>query len=229
MPIGLWLLSFVSFCLEAAVTAGIIRAKEYRRFAVLLALSIFAMFGVVSSVLVIMNLGVASPTYSVLYSAYDVISHGLIIVLILSLIEQSTTAARNSSRFMVFLAGAVVLGGFGFLAVSLLYHFGIVQWTTPVSRDLSLCEEILNFVLWGALVRSRRRDSLLLLVTAGIGLQVTGEVIGHTIRLYASQELLWLPDLIVLGSELLCGLIWNYAFWTAPVPARVGSENAGAT
>jgi len=228
MPIGLWLLSSVSFCLEAAVAIGIIRSRQHRRFAVLLALSIFGMFGVVSSALVIVELGVASPTYSVLYSAYDIITHGLIIVLILSLIEQTTTAPRGS-RFMGWLAAAVVMGGFGFMAVSLLYHVGIVQWTTPVSRDLSFCEEILNFVLWGALIRSRRRDPLLLLVTAGIGLQVTGEVIGHTIRLYAREELLWLPDLIVLGSEMLCGLIWNYAFWTAPVAARAGSEKPGTT
>jgi hypothetical protein len=54
---------------------------------------------------------------------------------------------------------------------------------------------------------------------------VTGEVIGHTIRIYAAfSRFLWLPDILVVVSEMLCLLIWIYAFWTAPPAGSPAAE-----
>ena len=47
-------------------------------------------------------------------------------------------------------------------------------WIFPLSRNLSFIEEVLNFVLWTVLIRNRSRDVVLLLVSAGLGIQVTG-------------------------------------------------------
>src|SRR6267378_947519 len=48
-------------------------------------------------------------------------------------------------------------------------------WMTPVSRNLSFCEQIFNFMLWTALIRNRDYDRLLVFISAGIGIQVTGK------------------------------------------------------
>jgi hypothetical protein len=86
-------------------------------------------------------------------------------------------------------------------------------WILPLSRNLSFCEELLNFVLWTILIRNRSRDVVLLLVSAGLGIQVTGEVIGRTIRLYArAPSISWLPDAIVLLCEVGALYIWYRAF-----------------
>jgi hypothetical protein len=87
-------------------------------------------------------------------------------------------------------------------------------WVFPLSRNLSFCEEILNFVLWTILIRNRSREVVLLLVSAGLGIQVTAEVIGRTIRLVAGDPspISWLPDAIILLGEIGALYVWYRAF-----------------
>jgi hypothetical protein len=130
-------------------------------------------------------------------------------------------------RVMV-LAGVVVVFGFGSLGYY--YEPSTLRWMTPLSRNLSFCEAILNFILWTALIRNRTRDTLLLMISVGIGLQVTGEVIGNTLIPYFASSVVWLPKLLVVGSEMLCLVIWFYAFWkTSAVPAKQRVSNSHAT
>src|SRR6267378_6448374 len=76
-------------------------------------------------------------------------------------------------------------------------------WMTPVSRNLSFCEQILNFMLWTALIRNRDYDRLLVFISAGIGIQVTEEVIGHIMRTFTPMRtMIWLPDTLLMVSEI---------------------------
>src|SRR6267378_2494827 len=105
----------------------------------------------------------------------------------------------------------------------------ITVWMTPVSRNLSFCEEILNFMLWTALIRNRDYDRLLLFISAGIGIQVTGEVIGHTIRTFMwTGTMLWLPDTLVTVSEIICLLTWVWAFYSTERGIRAKASTAVA-
>jgi hypothetical protein len=220
MSIGLWLLSPLGALLELCVVIAILRRRYYRRFPIVLALSLFGVVWlIVLSVAVNpRHLALSSRTYAVLYWMGDLVTHGLILSLVLTLIGQAIEGTRSAGRTMLLLAGAVIVFGFGSLAVLRSQP----AWETALSRNMSFCEEVLNFILWIALIRSRRRDGLLFMVSAGIGLQVTGEVIGHTIRMYTGfSRFIVLPDILVVVSEILCLVIWIYAFWTAP-PA--GSE-----
>src|ERR1700736_1530076 len=85
----------------------------------------------------------------------------------------------------------------------------VSRWMTSVSRNLSFCEEILNLILWALLIQRRESDYLLLMVSAGTGVQGTGEAIGHTLRLYAHHgSPIWAPNLLVYLAEILCLGIW---------------------
>ena len=49
-------------------------------------------------------------------------------------------------------------------------------------RNLSFFTGVLNLGVWFAYARSRIRDTRRLIIAAGLGLQMTGEAIGHAIR-----------------------------------------------
>ena len=143
----------------------------------------------------------------------DLIAHAAISLLIVSLIWQ-TLEANQARKVTVALIAAGLLG----FAIASAYVFHAPQlsrWMTPLSRNLSFCEEILNLILWSILLKSKASNYLLLMVSAGIGVQVTGEVIGHTLRLYTGPSTVWVPNTLVYISEIVCLCIWIWAFRAA--------------
>lgn len=157
--------------------------------------------------------GSGSHRYIMEYWTSDVVLHGLLFLALLFLIREALVGNRGPdiSTFMI-VAPLVTFVG---VTLYLLYNPQVSGrgWIFPLSRNLSFIEELLNFVLWTILIRNRSRDVILLLVSAGLGIQVTGEVIGRTIRLYTdSPSISWLPDAIVLLCEAAALLIWYRAF-----------------
>jgi hypothetical protein len=223
MSIGLWLLSLLSLFLEIAVIIGIFRSRQYRRFALVLALCALYALGTAVSIAIIQAYGYDTQAYGIFYWTQDIVSHGLIVFIILSLMADAARTAGQKGGYVLALAGAVIVFALGSVAV--LYQPGTREWMIPLTRNISFCEEVLTFVLWAALIRSRARDVLLLTVSAGIGLQVTGAVIGSTLQMYASRTLVWLPDLLVYGASILCLLIWAYAFWAIPASHAARPES----
>jgi hypothetical protein len=137
----------------------------------------------------------------------------LILLLVLFLIREALVGNRgpDAAAFMI-LAPVLIFVG---VTLYLLYDPQSGQhWIFPLSRNLSFCEEILNFVLWTILIRNRARDVVLLLVSAGLGIQVTGEVIGRSIRLVVTRapSVSWLPDAIVMLCQAGALYVWYRAF-----------------
>ncbi len=154
----------------------------------------------------------ATLSYALAYWTFDLVLHGLIIALLLFLMREALNGRSGFDR-----TGLLIIAVVGLLVALALYMlFGPTKgWVNPLSRDLSFCEEILNLVLWTILLRNRTRDIVLLLVSAGVGIQVTGEVIGHTLRLVTeSRTLVWLPTSILLLCETGALLVWCKAFLT---------------
>lgn len=96
---------------------------------------------------------------------------------------------------------------------------------TQLSRNLSFCSALLNLVLWNALLRAKRKDVQLLMLSAGLGVLTAGKAIGHSLRVL-SKESLVLGNAFVVVSALLSFAIW---FWTfRNVKASVGGQVAPA-
>jgi hypothetical protein len=101
-----------------------------------------------------------------------------------------------------------------FVLVSVYFTWNpkIGHWMTNLSRNLGFLAVVLNLVLWAALIQFRRQDRVLLMVTGGMGIQMAGKAIGHSLRqlLYPRNPLA--GDLIIVLSHMLCLYIWWPAF-----------------
>jgi hypothetical protein len=147
------------------------------------------------------------------YWVNDAVRQFLIFFLVLSLIRAGV--ARDPSL----LKGARLLG-FGVAAFSIISLYATWDaefwaWMTQLSRNLGFVAVVLNLALWAVLIRSRQRDHTLLMISGGMGIQMAGKAIGHSLRQMA--QLTALPgDLIIVLSHLFCLYVWWQALRLPP-------------
>lgn len=117
-------------------------------------------------------------------------------------------AGRRAARWLV--AAAIL---FTAASIALTRNPLLNLWFTTASRNLSFCALILNLILWGVLLRDRRRDRRMLTVSGGLGIQMAGQAIGQSLRqMYGlSRSLVWAGNLVIVASHLLS----LYILWTA--------------
>jgi hypothetical protein len=118
----------------------------------------------------------------------------------------------------------------------LLFHqsigtFGV--FSNDASEVLNFGAAIMNLVLWTALIGARRRDGQLIAVSAGLGLQVTGQALGFGTRHLVPQRYRWIPDVFMAAVHLASIYIWWRAFRPAarrdvpPMPAARAEIHPG--
>lgn len=157
------------------------------------------------------TLASAQRMYWILALAYQV----TIFLLVLQLIYRvgNEVASRAS------LVRMLTLGGIVAAAISVLVHFDNRPNTfmTAVTRDLTFLAAMMNMVLWRFLIQVRKRDFLLLAVCAGLGIQCTGDAIGHSFRMLARQSgpsagMHEFGNIIMSLSSVITIAIWHTAF-----------------
>ena len=85
----------------------------------------------------------------------------------------------------------------------------------------------LDLILWSLLVASRKPDRRLLLLSGGLGIQLTGAILGASVRGLAHNHALFF-----LGTalEVITGFIALYVWWRAfralPAPAAYAVKTA---
>ncbi len=143
------------------------------------------------------------------YWAFDAVRQALIFLIVLSFTDQALPGSHRVPSVRGVLWGGAAL----FVAASLYFTrdpvFG--RWMTDLSRNLGFLAVALNMILWAVLLRSRRVDRVLLMVTGGMGIQMAGKAIGHSLRQVSGNGVL--PgNLVLVLSHLLCLYIWWQAF-----------------
>src|SRR6202171_6312739 len=207
-----WMVPAFSAVLLYVAVAIYIARGPFRRFLfVFLYCLAQALTGIVVS-LTYFDFGLRRDFYQTIFWTTDFVSHALITLILVSLIRESLETSPDLKRLATLLVPLAVLCVAIGSAFTFRNHY-LTAWMTPVSRNLSFCEELLNFMLWSILIRKRDYDRLLLFISAGIGVQVTGEVIGNTIRTFMRKGTpIWLPDTLLMVSEIICLLTWVWAF-----------------
>jgi len=82
---------------------------------------------------------------------------------------------------------------------------------TLISRDLNICAVILDLMLWSLLTATRQPNRRLMLLSGGLGLQLTGAIIGESlIRL--SRGMVFFGSLVEITTGLLGLFVWWAAF-----------------
>jgi hypothetical protein len=203
-----WLVILFGVVLQLLVIAALLRARR-RDFT--------ALFLYVVALFLATAIDVAafySPETQVRAARYywttDAVLQALIFVAVLSFIQNALEQRANKSTLKRILwcgAGVFVLASMYFTKDPRIGH-----WMTNLSRNLGFLAVVLNLILWAVLVQFRRQDRVLLMVSGGMGIQMAGKAIGHSLRqlLYPRSQL---PgDLVIVLSHLLCLYIWWQAF-----------------
>jgi uncharacterized membrane protein len=143
------------------------------------------------------------------YWIFDSIRQALLYVVVISLIlRASEQSPRRAAIGRLLIAGSAL---FAALSLYFTYQSGLNFWMTRFSRNVGFLAVILNLILWAALLKLRRPEQTLLLVSGGMGIQMAGKAIGHALR-QVSPDTVTLGNLVIVLSHLLCLYIWWQAF-----------------
>lgn len=216
----------VGLPLELLIIGALLRGS-YRRFPLLLLYSVALFLTSVIEVSVNqayfagIRFGYSRATY---YWVDEGIRQGLLFAVVLSLAYLATAKleSRNLVRFFV-IAGGIALAVISFLVHhqnQLAHGVGKWRWMTLWVRDIAFAAAILDLAVWALLLASRYKDTQLLLLTGGLGIQFTGDAIGESLRFLFRRLPLSPGDLIEPASTLAALWIWWQALRPVPVLRR---------
>jgi hypothetical protein len=214
-----YILTAFDVLLQASLVVLVIRGAREGYFTLVL----YCLLQLATNILIFwlgLSLGVESTIYGYSYWITDVslslLRFWTLIALTLKTLEGSPLRAAARKTLTIIGVAAVILPFLVFQPFSR-------NWFLRTSQLLALAGAAMNLVLWTALIGSRKRDRQLLLVSAGLGLAVTGVAAGYGLIQFVPEDLRWLPDLFK-GAALVAGaLIWCWAFWPAARSGRIGA------
>ncbi|MCL6545047.1 MAG: hypothetical protein K6T61_07450 [Bryobacteraceae bacterium] len=158
------------------------------------------------------RIGVASSFYWVA----DALRQALLYLVVTGLWSRTEANRKRSAKARaVFVAGSALYVGLSFYFT---YDRSFSYWMTQFSRNLGFLAVILNLVLWAALMTRKAEDKIPLMISGGMGIQMAGKALGHSLR-QMSPALVTLGDLILVFSHLLCLWFWWQAFGRYPPAA----------
>ncbi len=193
---------------------------QYRQFFTLTAYTLILFLVTVSGGAMYADIGRAwSANLYLIYWVGDSLTTLLLFLVIVALILRALKGSPSRARILrlILLATAILIAGSWFFTENV----GMNRKMPAVSRNLSFLAALLNLVLWSALIRKPGRERVVMLLSGGIGLQFTGQAIGHSLRLLG-PSLVMLGNVVLVFSHLLCLWIWWAALRqneTAQIPA----------
>jgi hypothetical protein len=207
----------VGLPLELLIIGALLRGA-YRRFPLLLIYSV-ALF-----LTTVIEISVNQAYFSGIHFRYsratyywvdEGIRQGLLFAVVLSWAYLATghLRSRNLVR-VVIIAGGIALAGMSFLVhhqEQLAAGVGRWRWMTLWVRDVAFAAAILDLAVWGLLLASRHKDTQILLLTGGLGIQFAGDAIGESLR-FLFKSFAISPGTVV---EVLTSLAALWIWWQA--------------
>ena len=154
------------------------------------------------------------------YWVDEVVLDILVFCVVIAFIDRAAAEAkRNPIERHWLVIGAALICGTSFL-LRQDTPGGPNRRMTLVSRDLNICAVILDLILWSLLLASRRPDRRLLLLSGGLGVQLTGAILGQSVRGLSRSGVI--PGTLI---EVTTGLLALYVWWRAFRPGRVPRDS----
>ena len=158
-------------------------------------------------------LGKTSSSFKLYYWCAELVRQSALFAMVVSLAMHVVPSGRRNemlTRLIALIGGAVWIG-----SVILCYSPHLNTWMVSVIRNLSFFTGVLNLGVWFAYARSRIRDVRRLIIAAGLGLQMTGEAIGHAIRqLNLSNQVSLAASIFIVLTHFICLFLWWRALIT---------------
>jgi hypothetical protein len=196
--------------LELLIIGSLLRGS-YRRFPFLLLYSV-ALF-----LTTVIEISVNQAYFSGIRFAYspatyywvdEAIRQALIFAVVISMIYLATDNLQSRRLIRaVIVAGALILAGGSFLVHYDSHVIAAGRWMTLWVRDIDFAAAFLDLGLWTLLLASRYKDTQLLMLSGGLGLQFAGEAIGQSLR-YLFPWPLSPGDLVDLITNLAGLWLW---------------------
>lgn len=206
--IGLWL--------NLQVISALVRGS-YRQYPFVFAYSLALL---VSTVLEIGLQAAPKPVKDGYYWIDEVILDVLVFCVVIAFID----AAAHNSRQKPIKREWLILAAVLIFAASVTIHRSphLNRQMTLVSRDLNICAVILDLILWSLLAAARRPNRRLMLLSGGLGLQLTGAIMGAQLR-HLSLSLFLTGSLLEVATGFLGLYIWWRALRPAPAAERAST------
>jgi len=156
------------------------------------------------------------PNFNNSYAAADLFMHILLLILMLQLIRktlQSLSLDTNILRGLTVISILVALGAYFYFNATQDKPFYLTMVETR--QVASFWMVLLNLYWWTLLLKKRQLDRRILLLSVGIGLLMTGQVVGDGVMSFAKRELPWISIsavLIMYLTHYACLHSWYNAF-----------------
>ena len=223
----------LSFVLLSCIIVFLLLRGSYRRYPLIFLYCVLQLVASASEVYVLRVLGEPSngPVFRTLYWTDEIILDLLLFLMVIALTYRALEGSPLRPQIGRFLGAVVVV----ILVVPFVLfnstRFG-TGWFNGTSQLLNFGAAIMNLGLWTALIGTRKRDPLLLKVSAGLGIAVTGAAIAYGLRKFttAGGTERDLANLLKAITYVLSVMIWFWAFRprgqkTPTPPAVVGSPS----
>ena len=231
MALSQLILEAVSIAIQAVVIVFLLRSSSFRRYPLLLVYCVLQLAATAAEEYV-SRLHGRTDFFRDLYWTDEVTLDLLLFLMVIALTYQALEQSPLRAAMGRLLAAVFVIVVVVPFALFSSRRFGRA-WFDSTSQLLNFGAALMNLGLWTALIGTKKRDPLLLKVSAGLGVAVTGAAIAYGLRRYAPPRGLpqQLANLFKTLTYLASVAIWCWAFRPGAgkkrvPPAAVSSPSA---
>jgi hypothetical protein len=221
MPKLQWSLWAVGLTLQYLVTQALI-AGPFRQFTVVFAYILCLIITTLTDILMSFDMGNLSRIYFRYYWTADLLRESALYAVVISLVLHAMPDGRRRAALVRILVLVAILFWIG--SIVMYQEPNLNKTMVKVVRNLSFCSAVATLVLWFVLIASEKRDTRLLVITGGLGLQMTGEAIGQSLRQISKQTNL-IGGLTMVFAHFLCLYIWWRAFQPKTQSLAASTDN----
>ena len=163
--------------------------------------------------------GHSTEAQSELLRKLRAIAQGVTHLLVFAVVASFMLRATKELPGRHLIRAGVAFGSALFIAVSFLVHYDstkvITFWMTPWIRDVNFCAAIVDLILWGLLLSSRKKDPTLLLLVGGMGITFAGDAISDAMRSIAIHSRFYPLWISASVFSFFSEAAWLYVWWQA--------------
>ena len=179
MTPAFWFLWIAGIALQVLVVHSLVSRRLYRQFPILFVYAAALFITSLLDMAMYLDWGGWGRSTITVYWTDDFIRQVGLLAVLLSLAYENDRRAVSRGAMVRWLA-------FGFAAAAVVGYViylrqPLNEARTQLVRNLSFIAVVYNFFLWTRMM-AEKRDRLLLALSAGVGIQVAGEAIGHSLR-----------------------------------------------
>lgn len=207
-------ISFASLALQLLLLY-LLFSGPARKYAVLIVYAVAQLATTVAEQVVFRSAGPQSDLWFVVYWTDEILLDALVFVMVILLTYralENSPIRPSVGRFLVLVSAAAVTLPF------ILFYRGQFDtaWLNASAQWLNFGAAVLNLALWTAIIGTRNRDRQILMVSAGLGVLVTGSAVSFGLRQFTVEAVgapRALANLFGQVTHLAGVSIWCWAFW----------------